>query len=151
VKLALTKGALKTIDDHLAAVKVVGPWCCWKVPNRPKEDGYVRIGTHYKQLYVHRAFYEHLIGKIPRGLVPDHLCPNRWCGNPNHVDLVTGQVNTLRGAGPSARNAQKEACVRGHRFTPENTYIYKSGHRACRACLRMHARNYYARSKRERS
>jgi hypothetical protein len=125
----------KTIGDHLAAIRIVGPWSCWRSPIHPKEDGYVRITVNYAQLYIHRAFYEHLIKPIPNGMVPDHLCRNRWCCNPNHVELVTHRENTLRGDGLSARNARKTKCPQGHAYTEENTTI-SNGRRFCRACHR---------------
>lgn len=55
-----------TVDDHIAYVRVVGPWSCWKLPNKPKSNGYVEIRINYKLGYAHRAVYKKLIGPIPR-------------------------------------------------------------------------------------
>ena len=62
----------------------------------------------------HRFAYETLIGPIPDGLELDHLCRVRNCVNPEHLEPVTGRVNTLRGESPAAQNARKTHCVRGH-------------------------------------
>jgi late competence protein required for DNA uptake (superfamily II DNA/RNA helicase) len=66
----------------------------------------------------------------------DHLCRNRRCVNPDHLEVVTAQMNTLRGETLAAANAAKTQCDHGHEFTEENTYAYR-GHRHCRECRRM--------------
>lgn len=83
----------------------------------------------------HRVAYELVKGPIPDGLVIDHLCRNPLCVNPDHLEPVTQQENTLRGIGPSAKNAVKTECDKGHPFDDENTYWYK-GYRACKECKR---------------
>lgn len=82
----------------------------------------------------HRLTYEALVGPIPEGLVIDHLCRNRGCVNPEHLEPVTFKENVLRGVGPTAENAVKTHCKRDHAFTPENTYVASGGGRGCRAC-----------------
>jgi hypothetical protein len=66
----------------------------------------------------------------------DHLCRVRGCVNPDHLEVVTGATNTLRGISSPAINARKTHCRRGHEFTPENTYIDR-GSRRCKACRRL--------------
>ena len=87
----------------------------------------------------HRVAYELYVGKIPKGMTLDHLCRNRQCVNPAHLEPVTSVENTLRGEGLSATNRRKTMCKRGHAFTPENTYTCKKGprrgHRQCRQCV----------------
>lgn len=82
----------------------------------------------------YRWAYEDLIGPIPEGLEPDHLCRNRSCVNPTHLEPVTPLVNMLRGESFAAVNARKTHCKRGHAFTSENTIERNSGARECRAC-----------------
>lgn len=92
---------------------------------------------------IHRIMYEVAVGPIPDGYVIDHLCRNRACCEPSHLEAVTFRTNVLRGICPSAVNARKTVCKHGHPFTPENTYVFPaSGHRSCRACAVANARRY---------
>lgn len=88
----------------------------------------------------HRHAYRLIKGSIPDGMVLDHLCRIPLCVNPDHLEPVTLGENVLRGIGTSAINKRKTHCVNGHEFTPENTRIGRTGHRACRACDRANAR-----------
>lgn len=87
-------------------------------------------------VYVHRWSYEHHVGPIPPGLQIDHLCRNRTCVNPEHLEAVTPRENVLRSASPVAINAAKTHCNHGHPLTPENTYPSPEGWRRCRECKR---------------
>jgi hypothetical protein len=96
-----------------------------------------------KPRYGHRVAYEALVGPIPQGLCIDHLCRNRACVNPDHLEPVTNRVNILRGETIMAANAAKTHCVRGHEYTPENTLINaKTGTRRCAACNREDQEEY---------
>jgi hypothetical protein len=67
-------------------------------------------------------------------LVTDHLCRNRSCVRVDHLELTTNRQNTLRGLGPSAQNALKVLCIRGHLIGGENLYVDHRGNRRCRIC-----------------
>lgn len=64
------------------------------------------------------------------------------CVRPAHLEAVTQKVNTLRGTSPAAIHAVKTHCIRGHEFTPENTYLRPSGGRQCIECRNFLARRY---------
>lgn len=107
---------------------------CWNWTGTIADTGYGRV----RKAYAHRVAYEFWIGPIPDGLQIDHLCRNRRCFNPEHLEAVTQRENILRGESPMARHARRTHCVHGHEFTAENTYSPPSGatHRHCRTCIR---------------
>lgn len=96
----------------------------------------------------HRVAYEEFVGPIPEGLQIDHLCRNRGCVNPYHLEPVTQRENLLRGEGFAGRQARQTHCKRGHEFTAENTHRGSKGERVCRAC-KIARNRAYARRKDE--
>lgn len=100
------------------------------------ECGYGTLRVRGKTTYAHRAIYENVNGPVPDGMVLDHLCRNRDCVNPDHLEPVTNKENILRGVSPAAINARKTHCVRGHALTGENLFINSNGRRVCRTCAR---------------
>lgn len=82
---------------------------CWL--GTPSGTGYSQIKVSGRSLSGHRISYEALVGPIPEGLELDHLCRNRNCYNPAHLEPVTHRENSIRG-----RNAQREKthCPKGH-------------------------------------
>lgn len=122
---------------------------CWQWPKKLNEYGYgrwVRRGPHYNRP-AHRVIWEFFRGPFPDGLEPDHLCRNRGCVRPDHLDPVTGRENRIRGTGWVGVNFRKTECKRGHAFTAENTVRRKSGTRGCRECGRRDARESKRRRK----
>jgi hypothetical protein len=92
-----------------------------------------------------------MVEPVPKGLTIDHLCRNRACVNPAHMEVVTNRVNIMRGDTPAARNAARTHCAHGHPFDESNTYhrAGKKGQagRDCRACIRQRVRDYIQRKK----
>lgn len=106
---------------------------CWLWSAARTADGYGNIKVDGKARRAHRLAYELSVGEIPAGLDLDHLCRNRSCVNPDHLEPVTRRENVLRGDGLAALRAKQTHCKSGHEFTPENTYT-GSGGRSCRRC-----------------
>lgn len=124
-----------------------GPNGCWEWTAALKSSGYPNFWDGTRNVPGHRFSYELLVGPIPEGLNIDHLCRNPLCVNPAHLEPVTQRENVLRGVGFAATNAQMTHCIRGHEFTPENTYVTAKGQRHCRACGALRARVYKRRRK----
>ena len=113
---------------------------CWNWLGSLDRDGYGRVRYNGRRTRAHRIAYELAIGPIPAGLVIDHLCRNRRCVNPDHLEPVTSQENTRRGVTGQARAEQKRAqthCEHGHEFTEANTAYRLTGGRKCKECHRL--------------
>lgn len=119
--------------------KVDASASCWVWTAASAGDGYGKysVNANGKSKYplAHRYAYESLVGPIPDGMVLDHLCCNRKCVNPDHLQVVTQKVNNIRSASPTSINARKTRCANGHEYTEENTRHSSNG-RACRTCHR---------------
>ncbi len=121
---------------------------CWIWSGRRSRNGYGQVDVSREAKYVHRVVYETYEGAIPPGLDLDHLCRNRACCNPNHLEPVTRSVNLLRGSGPSLtrdRQAAKEYCPAGHPYAGDNLYMY-DGRRGCKACRKNATSKYRERA-----
>jgi hypothetical protein len=127
-----------------------GPGSCWFWGSERTPLGYGSFCLRGARRRAARVAYSHFVGDIPGGLVLDHLCRNRSCVNPAHLEPVTQRENVLRGTGWAARNAKKTNCPTcGLPYAGENLLL-DSGGRKCRACTykrnREYSRRRYARA-----
>ena len=124
-----------SIDERFwQKVKVGSPESCWLWQANKSRGGYGKFFLAGRgNIYAHRFAYELAVGPIPKGMQIDHLCRNRACVNPDHMESVSSKTNTLRGTNSAAGNARKTHCLRGHAFTEANTYLH-AGSRLCRQC-----------------
>lgn len=92
------------VEDD-ASCPHLGPCVCWTRP-RLSRNGYGRIWDRGKERVVHRVVYEYVHGvMLPRTTLLDHLCRQRLCIRPSHLEPVSAQVNTLRGQATLFRRA----------------------------------------------
>ncbi len=119
---------------------------CWLWTGSTDTSGYGLFRVDRRLQKTHRWAFMNLVGPIEAPLVLDHLCRETACCNPQHLERVTRQVNTLRGQTPAAANAAKTHCPRGHAYAGTNL-LQGSWHRgrACRECKRLDAQARYRR------
>lgn len=119
---------------------------CWHWTGALNSRGYGAVGVLGVSKSTHRVSYELLVGPIPDDLQIDHLCRNKPCCNPEHLEAVTGLENHRR-----RPDVNKSHCVHGHELTVDNTIIktlptgYKI--RNCRTCTNAAARARRAQAK----
>ena len=117
---------------------------CWYYTGSKNENGYGRFHIRkQEQIRSHRFAYLIYRGPIPEGLTIDHLCRNRACVNPNHLEAVPWLDNIRRGYNPSR---DKTKCPRGHDYNSVNTYRW-GGRRMCRECRRVQKLEFRRRHK----
>lgn len=126
---------------------------CWLWTYALNPNGYGQHAPKYGvNIPAHRAMYEAVKGRIPAGLELDHLCRQRSCVNPDHLEPVTHTVNVRRAVAPDRKiggrgfggaNLQKTHCPQGHPYSGPNLRIVRAGRcstatgRQCRECARI--------------
>lgn len=135
--------------DHLAVSvsdlrrffeKVEDKGDCWEWAVGLMGGGYGQFHFDGKPNYAHRWIYELVNGPVGSDLTLDHLCRNRKCVRPDHLEPVTRGENVLRGVGPSAIAAKATHCPQGHPYSGENLTVKKDGTRRCKTCHRERER-----------
>jgi len=107
---------------------------CWNWTACKDRYGYGQFSFEGKTKLAHKILYEQYKGKIPKELQIDHLCRNRKCVNPLHLETVPNRENIMRGIGITSINAKKTHCIHGHEFTAQNTIIKIVKNRKQRNC-----------------
>jgi hypothetical protein len=108
---------------------------CWEWTAFIDKHGYGMCGFAGKMRRAHVVAYMLFVGPFPAGMVTNHLCYNRKCVNPEHIEAVTVMENNQKKQTQANRNTYKLFCKRGHLFDDDNTIIdKKTNARKCRAC-----------------
>ena len=154
----LTRKILRRVFAKIQINRTTG---CWNWTGA-LDPHYGLVSYHYRHEKAHRFMYAWLVEPLPRGeagrgatpLTVDHLCRNRACCNPAHLEAVSQRENVLRGESVVAEGARQTVCRRGHPFRP---IPRNPAHRYCPTCdserkkARMHgpSREYWLQKARE--
>ena len=107
------------------------------------EQGYGVRKVRGKRQRVHRLMWQKYRGEIESGKELHHLCGNKRCCNPEHLELVTRKEHVAKTPSNVVwLNKGKTHCAHGHEFTPENTYLRTDGSRQCRICINLSMRQW---------
>lgn len=120
---------------------VVRPSGCWEWSAHVTAKGYGQFGFGGKgqKMLAHRFSFELYRGAITNEAL-DHLCRNRRCVNPGHLEAVSSATNTRRGMSPTAINGRRTHCLNGHLLAGEHLVVRANGKRRCRTCNLLDAR-----------
>jgi HNH endonuclease len=134
--------ALQKLWGRMDGKFVVRERGCWEWIGAKTEKGYGYMAKTGTTKYAHRISYWFHLGEIPDGLQPDHVCRNRACINPSHLEPVTSGENTRRGSSVAVKLSIR-SCAKGHPFDGRNTGIRgATGHRYCKQCHREHSARF---------
>lgn len=132
----------QTVMERLMAKTRKLPGGCWEWAGVQNGEGYGKIrvgGRRGRNESVHRVAYQHLVGPIPDGLTIDHLCRNRVCVNPEHLEAVPIVTNVMRGEGACAKHARNTHCPKGHPYDIAGADRKGRPHRRCSVCTKASA------------
>jgi len=118
---------------------------CWICTYATGGKGYARLPVNGRLATAHRVSYELSCGPIPKGYEIDHLCRNKLCVNPGHLEAVTPQENVRR-AVLSREKERGGTCPKGHPLNGGNSVLSTKGIRRCRECQNIRQRRYRAKA-----
>ncbi len=129
-RMAIKKSTIERLESLFIPEPNSG---CWLWMGDVTAAGYGRVGIEGNRLYVHRVSHEIFKGPIPATFDVDHLCRNRLCCNPQHLEAVSHRENIRRGL----KGKLTTHCPQGHEYSLENTYFRKNSEaRVCMVCAR---------------
>jgi len=123
---------------------------CWPWSGQQNRQGYGVAVLRGRKMTAHRVAWLRSGHSIEVELTLDHLCRNKLCINPGHLEPVTRKENVLRGDTLPAANLRKTVCANGHPYSPENTIHKGDGSRVCRICKSDQNRRYQRPSRAKR-
>lgn len=125
------------LDRFAEKIATTDSGCVVWIASR-NNSGYGTFNVGVRSTVAHRWSYEYHVGPIPDGLDLDHLCRNRACVYPEHLEPVTTSANLLRGVDVGQANAVKTHCPANHPYSGANLYVPPSrpNNRMCRTCRR---------------
>lgn len=153
IKYTTISLTIKEIDRIFSRISINPNTNCWNWTGAQDGAGYGVVGWRNQSVRIHRLIYSYLIYPIPAGRgknipVCDHLCNNRRCCNPDHIQIVTNKENILRGNGQSSINSKKIYCNNGHQLPEQRN---TQGTRSCKICLKEYNKKYHKSHPRDRS
>jgi len=112
---------------------------CWIYLKGCNAKGYAVVGFKGKLIQLSRLSL-HYYKDMPliSSVFACHHCERKDCWNPEHLYAGDGNSNMQ----DYSRNLRY--CLRGHEYTPENTYLYKGKYKVCRKCVRVNKKIYRA-------
>lgn len=134
----IARGVAEPWETRLWPKIEIGACWVWREGCARTRDGYGQFWLGGQMRLAHRVVYELLVGPIPDGLHLDHLCRNRACVKPDHLEPVSNGENQARGM---KSYALRDKCRRGlHDITDPTNLKWNHGRRSCRACANARVR-----------